>query len=65
MSYVDRVAERAASVRLVRVLLSLLAAPFYVLGLVAALVVLAASWAWAACGVGFADLKDRTRGGAG
>lgn len=58
-TYVDRVADRAAEVQVVRLLLSLLALPFYLLGAVVAVVWLAVKWCYAAVLVGFADVKGR------
>lgn len=58
-SFPERVAVKAADVRLLRLVLSLLALPFYVLGAVAGFVWLAARWIYAAVVVGFADVTDR------
>lgn len=60
-TFVDRVAVQAQQVRPVRVLLSILAAPFYALGFVVALVVVVAAWFWAAAQVGWADARQRGR----
>ncbi len=51
----DKVAERAATLRPARVALSVLAAPFYVLGLILGVLWLAAAWAYAAVLVGIDD----------
>lgn len=61
MSYPDTVAARAAELRPARLLLSVLAAPFWLLGMVAGVVWLVVAWAVAAVQVGFAD----ARGGRG
>ena len=60
-SYVDRVADRAADVQVVRLLLSLLALPFWLLGLLVGVVWLAVRWCYAAAIVGFSDVKRRSR----
>lgn len=56
---VDRVAAAAQTVKPLRLLLSLLAFPFYLLGLVAGLVVVVAVWVVAAVQVGFTDVRKR------
>lgn len=53
----DRVAEQAAALQPLRVLLTILAAPFYVLGLAVGFVWLALAWAYAAVLVGVADAR--------
>ena len=58
-SFPERVAVKAADVKVVALLLSLLAVPFYVLGLFAGLVWVAVRWVVAAVVVGFADAVDR------
>jgi hypothetical protein len=55
----QRVAERAGQVRVAGLLLSLLALPFYVLGLAAACVWVLIAWSIAAVQVGFAEVNDR------
>jgi len=57
-SPVDRVADRADEVQVLRLLLSVLAFPFYVLGFVAGAVWLAVRWCYAAVSVGWADVHD-------
>lgn len=57
MSFVDRVAEQALAVRPVKLLLTLLALPFYLLGLVAGLVVVVVMFAYGAIKVGIADAR--------
>lgn len=59
LSFADRVAAQALEVRFARLLLSLLAFPFYLLGLVLGLVVLAVRWCYAAVQVGIADVTKR------
>lgn len=54
---VDRVAVAAATVRPLRLLLSLLAAPFYGLGFLIGLLVVAFTWLVAAVQVGIADAR--------
>jgi hypothetical protein len=56
---IDRIATQAADVRPLRVLLSVLAAPFYALGFVLGVALLAGAWCYAAIGVGIADAKAR------
>ncbi|MEM9516031.1 MAG: hypothetical protein AAGA42_14360 [Actinomycetota bacterium] len=58
-SFPERVAQRATEVQVARLLLSLLAVPFYVLGFVVGVVWLAIRWIYAAVVVGFADARDR------
>jgi len=55
----DRVAERAATVKPARVALSVLASPFYVLGLLVGVAWLLFAWAYAAVLVGVADARAR------
>lgn len=62
MTYPDRVAAKAAEFKLTRVLLSILAAPFYVVGAVAAVLWMAGAWAISGVLIGFADVKGRTSG---
>jgi hypothetical protein len=54
---VDRVASAAQAVKPLRVLLSVLAAPFYVLGLLVGFAVVAATWCYAAVQVGVQDAR--------
>jgi hypothetical protein len=58
-NFPDRVAAKAADVRPLRLLLSLLALPFYVLGIVVGVAWLAVRWTYAAVVVGFTDATDR------
>lgn len=55
----DRIAAKAAETRPLRILLSVLAMPFYVLGLVVGVLVVAATWCYAAVGVGISDARNR------
>ncbi len=59
MTFPSRVAERAAEVKLTRVLLTVLAAPFYVVGLLLGLVFVAGAWLVAAVALGVADARRR------
>lgn len=54
---VDRVANAAQDVKPLRIALSVLAAPFYALGLVVGLVVVVGAWVVAAVQVGFTDAR--------
>lgn len=55
----DQIAEKAASVQPLRLLLSIIAAPFYVVGVLIGVVWLLASWAYAAVLVGVSDARAR------
>lgn len=57
MEQIDRVAARASEVQFVRLLLSLLALPFFVLGVVAGVLWLAVRWCYAAVLVGFEQMN--------
>lgn len=59
VTFPARVAARAVEVDVVKVLLSLLVLPFYVVGAVAAVVWLLVRWCYAAVLVGFADVTKR------
>ena len=63
-TFPERVATRAQSVNVIKLLLSVLALPFYLLGVLAAAVWLVVSFAYAGVQVGFADVARR-RGGDG
>jgi hypothetical protein len=56
---VDKVAARASGVAPLKVLLTVLAAPFWLVGAVAGLVWVALVWAWAALCVGASDARAR------
>lgn len=58
-SFADRVAARAIEVRPARILLSVLAAPFYALGWLVGLVIVAVMWTVAAVQLGVSDARAR------
>lgn len=62
-SFADRVAARAVEVRPARLALSVLAAPFYVLGWLLGIVLVAFAWIAAAVTVGMSDARTRRDGG--
>ena len=62
MGPVDRVQAAALDVRPLRVVLSVLAAPFYVAGLVVGVVLVGLTWCWAAVQVGVADVRRKPGG---
>lgn len=53
MNYPEKVAARAADIRAVSLLLSLLALPFFVIGFVVGILWLAIRWSYAALLIGF------------
>lgn len=55
----DRITAKAVDLRPLRILLSIIAAPFYVLGLVVGVLIVAATWCYAAVGVGVSDARNR------
>lgn len=59
MSYPQRVASKASEIQWARVILSVLAAPFYLLGFVLGLLLAVASFAGAAIALGVADARNR------
>lgn len=59
MTMTDRIAAKAVDVRPLRVLLSVLAAPFYALGFVVGVLLVAGAWCYAAVGVGVSDARNR------
>lgn len=61
MTLPDRLAERAASVRFTRVVLTVAVLPFFVLGWLAGAVFVAGSWLWAAAGEGFVTASGALR----
>lgn len=61
MSYPQRVASRAAEIKPAKAALTIVATPFYVIGLVLGLILVAALWCWAAVGEGI----DTARGESG
>lgn len=62
MNASERIAARVANEKPLRILLSVLAAPFYALGWVLGLAVVVLMWFWAAAGVGFADARSTNDG---
>ena len=62
VAFVDRVAASALQVRPVKVLLTLLALPFYALGWLLGLLVVVAMFALGAVKVGIADARQRSVG---
>ena len=62
MEFALRVADKAATYRPARALLTLIALPFFVLGALAAVVWLAGTWVWAAMVTGFVDTRARNGG---
>lgn len=56
---VETIAARALQIRVSRVLLTVAAAPFYLVGFVAAALWLSGAWLFAAAQVGFADARGR------
>lgn len=58
-SFPERVALKAADVAVAKILLTILALPFYALGFVAGLVWVAVRWIFAAVVVGFGDVNPR------
>jgi hypothetical protein len=63
VTFPERVAARAPSVNVIRLLLSVLAFPFYVLGVVVGLLFVSVQWAYSAVVVGFEDVRRRRGGG--
>ena len=59
ITFPERVAAHAQSVNVVKLLLSVLAFPFYVVGFVAGVVWLVVSWSFSAVVVGFGDVQRR------
>lgn len=59
-SFSDRLANQAADVKLIRLLLSLLAIPFYLFGLLVGALILAVRWCYAAVLIGIADAAKRS-----
>lgn len=58
-SFPKRVATKASDIAVAKVLLTILALPFYVLGFVAGVVWVAVRWIFAAIVVGFGDVHAR------
>ena len=55
----DRIAAKAATTRPLRIVLSIIACPFYVLGLLLGVLIVAFSWCYVAVGVGIDDARKR------
>lgn len=58
----DRIAVQAQQFKPLRALLTLLAAPFYLVGLLIGFVWIAIAWCYAAALIGVRDVKDRKNG---
>jgi hypothetical protein len=65
VTFVERVNARVVDVRIGRALLSVLAAPFYVVGFLVGLVLVAVVWCWAAVQVGAGDARGLRKPGDG
>lgn len=61
VTFPSRVAARASEVKFSRVILTILALPLYVLGFLVGLLIVAASWMFAAAAVGASDARARSR----
>lgn len=61
-SFVERAAQQASDIRFARVVLTVLAAPFYLLGLLLGAVVVVALLAFGAVKLGIADVRARADG---
>lgn len=59
MTHTDRIASMAATFAPLRLLLTVLALPFYVVGFLVGLVLVAVMWMWAAVVVGVTDARGR------
>lgn len=59
MSYPERVAARAAQVKIGQILLAAVAAPFYVLGFIVGIVWAVVVWVVAAVQIGWVDARNR------
>lgn len=59
---IDRVSAQAAELQLLRILLSVLALPFYVIGVVIGVTLIALRWMFAAVLVGMTDMQTRAKG---
>lgn len=59
MAFIDRVAERALKVKPTRLLLSLLAFPFYLIGLLLGLLLVVVLFAWGALQTGIFDMRQQ------
>jgi len=61
MTFPDRVAVKAQQVNVVRLVLSLLILPFWLLGVFVGVLFLVVSWAYAGAQVGFSDARSIRR----
>ena len=61
-SFPERVAARATTLQPARIALTVLAAPFYLVGLVAGLIWVMIVWIASAVAVGVDDVRSRSRG---
>jgi hypothetical protein len=59
VSYIDRVAERALKTKPTRLLLSLLAFPFYLIGALLGLLLVVVLFAWGALQTGIDDVRQQ------
>lgn len=60
---VSTIAERAASYRPLRAVLTLIAAPLYLAGFLAAVIWIVATWCYAAAATGWGDARRRVSDG--
>lgn len=60
MTFPTRVAARASELKFSRIILTVLALPFYALGFVVGLLIVAVSWVFAAAAVGASDARSRS-----
>lgn len=61
-NFPERVADRAADIKFVQLLLTVVALPFFVIGVVVGLVWLAVKWCYAAVLVGFEQVAVKADG---
>lgn len=61
MQFTEKIAQRAATYKPARALLTLLALPFYVVGMTVALIWVAVSWIYAAAVSGFDTALEQAR----
>jgi hypothetical protein len=60
ITFPERVAQRAASISIAKILLTILAAPFYAVGLLVGVLWVAAAWAVSAGMLGVEDMRSRS-----
>lgn len=63
--FADRVADHAREIRFVRVLLTIIAAPFFAIGWLVGMIWVAFTWVLAAAAVGFEQAKGSGPDGEG